>query len=585
MYVSTRFSSQHWHKVTPLKGTIRISCLLRHHKLHFTFQNSTSTAIAVFNFEMDINLLPTELLQEIMSYLCFETLKVASLVCHRWHQVSESFIIRNGQLLITESAANDLNVIRNCVRNYRVIWIARMEEWSKLQTVMAECIQRFPNIRKLYLSGCLQDYLYRFYNAHRNWVEQCESFQVSLDDRFADHMICGPEDFELTLPNLKTLMWSECLYGNGQKAITINAPKLESIYINDSLDASAVVRIPNCDNIKFIRCIFYTKHFDDTFVGNVSNVETLMVDVVYANCDISYLVSMLQLRYLRLRFGSATNALKDVESMHQCHQLKVLSITIQDANSEKGELKLDRVLRNFNNLQTLDLRAIDLKVNSSVQATKLEFLKLRDVTCSSSAVSLHLPSLKVLSVSVNILSKLQFNECSHFEELYLDLESAHLKQSLVHTAIPFILSHKSLKKLVLFRSNYQANRIVDSAKYECKDLGLEHLELYYLDISIDFFRMISYWKSLRRLTIVACSINCRAIPYSIVHLPGVQWITLDCVKPRGPSRKEFPLTFGRDCELQCVSVSSALLYSTQHQLDSHHRRFDPFACDEIDPLH
>lgn len=89
----------------------------------------------------------------------------------------------------------------------------------------------------------------------------------------------------------------------------------------------------------------------------------------------------------------------------------------------------------------------------------------------------------------------------------------------------------------------------------------------------------------QRLTIVACSINCRAIPYSTVHLPGVQWITLDCVKPRGPSRKEFPLTFGRDCELQCVSVSSALLYSTQHQLDSHHRRFDPFACDEIDPLH
>ncbi|XP_021703423.1 uncharacterized protein LOC110677081 isoform X1 [Aedes aegypti] len=534
---------------------------------------------------MDINLLPTEVLQEIMSYLGLETLKKASLVCHRWFRASEKFIHRKGQLMIIESAANHLNVIRNFVRDYQTICILQMKEWSNLQAVITECSQRLPTVRKLYLVGCLQDYLYRFYNTFRNWVDQCESFQVSLDDRSTEHFIIGPEDFNMTFTNLKTLIWAECLYGQGQKTMILNAPNLENVYINDSLDASAVLRFPICDNIKFIRCVFYTKHFDDTFVGNVSNVENVIVDAIYRNCDISYLVKMHKLRYLRLKLGSASNTLHDIEAMHQCNCLRILSITVQDSSSEKGSLNLEKVFKNFIKLETLDLQGIELKVNDSIQAKQLQFLKLRDVTCSKSAVSLHLPRLKVLTVSVSFLSKLQLNECDYFEELYLDLLSYSLKQSFQNTVIPFFLSHKNLKKLAIFRSIYDANRIEDDALYDCRDLGVEHMELYHLDISIDFFRMISQWTSLKRLTMVACSINCKTGPNNNVFLPYVQEITLDCVKLRDAAKKKFPLKFGGVYKLQSSSIASSLLYSTKRQQLDHDGRYNPFACDEIDPLH
>ncbi|XP_062548603.1 uncharacterized protein LOC134213505 isoform X2 [Armigeres subalbatus] len=516
---------------------------------------------------MDINLLPLELLQHIMSYLDYHTLKMASIVCHRWNKASELFIVRKGNLCITEATAHHLNDLQNCVREYQTIRIHRMDEWSTLQA----------------------DYLYRFYNTFRSWMEQCELIKVSIDDRFADHLLCGPEDFELSLPNLKHLVWHECLYGYGQKTVTINAPNMECVYIDDSLDASCVVRIPTSDRLKFVRCMFYTKHFDDTFIGSMPNVETLIMTIVYGNCDVGYLQSMHQLRYLSLSFGSAKTSLRNVEAMHDCDQLKVLSITIQDSNSEKGLLRLDKIFNNFIILETLELRTVEVHATGSVPAKHLEFLKLRDVTCSTSSMSVSAPQLKTLSVCWKTLRILELHECDHLKELFLDLESSGLKQSIEHIANFFVLNHKNLSKLVLFRS-YQETAIEDDAWYASNDFGLENLELYNIDISINFFRMLSEWKSLKSIAIVRCTINCGAIngndgapaTTNTVPLPNVARMKLDNVKLRGTTtRSIFPLQFGKVCEIDYTSNSSDLFYNTKHQFCNHDQRFSPFTNDRI----
>ncbi|XP_065083720.1 uncharacterized protein LOC135705796 [Ochlerotatus camptorhynchus] len=533
---------------------------------------------------MDINQLPLEVLQEILSYLSYDELKVASLVCHRWNQASGTFIVRNGQLSIHEQVVKNLEMVRNSTRNYQSILIYRISKWEQLQAVVSECMQKFPNVRKLYLAGVLQDYLDRFYRAYRRWMERLEFLQVSLDDRFENLFVCEPEDYILTLPNLKQLYWKECLYGHGEKTVTIDAPGLEFVHIDDSLDASAVLRIPHCERLKYIRCMFYTKHFDDIFVGDFGNVETLILNIVHDKCNVSCLSKMHQLRYLSLHFGNAMNYLQEVEAMPNSKLLKVLIIRSDSRSLDKCTLNLEKIIGKFENLETLDLFGINLTANNEIQADQLVFLKLREVTFSKNSI-LNAPKLKTLSLELDMLNYLQLRENKHLFELYVDLQVSIYNDSFEQIICTFLQEHKHIKNLTLGRVSSGEVLVQDDFIYDRIVESVEHLELHRFDVPINFFRLLAGWKSLKSLKLVACTINCSGMWNDVVRLPGVERIIVDCVQLRGTSRTDFPILLVNGANQEVVTKwnDSTLFFSTNKLIHKEYK-FRQFSCPEIDPM-
>lgn len=533
---------------------------------------------------MDINSLPMELLQNIMSYLNYQSLKDISLVCHRWNDASEKFIVRNGSLHINNEAEAHLGDIRNCIREYQSICIHQLG-WSSLQLIVSTCAERFPRIRRLRLLDCLHDFVYQIYIGFQGWMGQCESLLVSIADLFDDPFLGGPKDFEITLPGLKCLSWSQSSYVDNQKLVTINAPNMERIYINNSHSKFTLIRIPMSDRLKFIKCMFCARQFEDTFVGNISNVETLILKVAYDKSDAPFLKRMRNLRYLSLDLDHTERLLISLEEMHDCNQLKVLSIKMQVCEVVKGAIKLEKIFNNFQNLDTLELRDIDVSTTGQISAKCLTFLKLKNVNFLSSCFSLNLPQLKTLSVSWNTLCNLQLSDCGQLKELFLEMQRS-LKQSFDHVANYFILNHNNLKKLVLHRGEYH-DRIQDEGTYACNDLGLESLELYRTDININFFRMLSAWKSLRNLTIASCTINCEGASENneIIVLPYVERMRLDKVRLRGTQRNNFPLRISKVVGIYCTSNSPNLqYYNTRPRLEKRSYQLNMFTADPIDPF-
>lgn len=544
---------------------------------------------------MDINSLPMELLQHIMSFLDFKTLKAISLVCHRWHSASARFITRNGNMRITKDSGPSLSDIRNCWREYQNMSIKRMK-WPEMRSIMRAYVERYQSIRELVLTGCLQGYLgylYGMCSAEAGWMESCESLHVEMNFRCDHHLILGPREFELTMPSLKYVQWVE-YYGDGygvcQKTVTINAPNIERIYFRDNKDDSSLIRIPMSDRLKFIRCIFFSKRFTNMFVGNITNVETLILDVVVEICDITFLKNMHNLRYLRLNFGNKNTSLLDVEEI-DCKQLKVLSIMMPDVNPDLGGLRLDKIFNNFANLDTLDLTGIEVFKAGSFSAKHLTFLQLRDVDCTSNII-LNLPRLERLSISSTTMSNIRVVQSKEFKELFLHLQLDSMKEGFDLVAKDFILNHKSVKRLVLIRGDCKGapidGEIEDDAWYDAKEFGLETLELHETIISINFFRMLSVWKSLRNLTIISCTINCDAVDehnvqYSgITVLPCVKRMRLDNVKVKGS--ESFPLRIGEACEIYSTLEESDVCYHTRPHLEKYDPPLKPLAWREIDPF-
>lgn len=495
---------------------------------------------------MDLNLFPIEILEEILSWLPLNDVLKASLVCHRWNGAAGTVIARKCCLRINNSMLAHQEVLSNSGRNYYAISINAMDSWVQLRIILDLCAAKFTP-RKFELTGILEDHLDRFYQTYRDWCAHIECLQIELDDRFTDYLVCGQADYRLCLPKLRHLRWRECLYGAGEKTVTIEAPNLKSAIVEDSLDATAILRLPTCDKLTEIKSMLYTKHFTDTFTGTLSSLRKLVLDFANENYDLGFFARLPNLRWLELSIYFGEMTWKHLQAICGCGLLESLRICVKDSVNRRGALNLATICNGLPKLKQLELAGLDLIFSDPVRSENLKILKLKDVNFWDSECTLNLtaPALESLSLPVGVLAK-TFLDKNGVSKLFVDLGARNLEETFKMYLSAFLLQHDTVRELIILNPNYKSSIVFNTIPKDFAPL-IEKLQLRTLCVSIDFFQQIAKWKTLKHLSLVGCTIGCHEA-VETVHLDNVTTLHVDCVKLSNSQLKRFPITVASGAE-------------------------------------
>ncbi|XP_055595242.1 uncharacterized protein LOC129745895 [Uranotaenia lowii] len=497
---------------------------------------------------MDLTSLPVEILEEIFSKLNHRSLLEASLVCHYWKLVVEPLIARRSCLNINLKMLDHLEVLKDSIRKYQSVLIVNGQNdyWDKIREILNLLYHRIKP-RYLRIRGVLSDQLYRFYSDYGAWFDELESINVGMDDRFTSYSSeTEDENFHLFLPKLKTLTWYECLYGTlhtGEKSVTVEAPNLEVVDIDDSLDPAAVLKIPYCKKLKRIGCLFYTKMFRNTFIDDeFAHLQHLTVSCAYTNDDLSFLERMDNLRTLELTCSQS--GLRVIERLKSLNHLRALQISIHDQSLERVSLNLTRLCSLATKIERIEFINFEIRTFGTVIAEQLCSLKFKEVKIIEQDFTLFAPKLKVLSIPLSILATTHIVNNERLSEFYLDLESTYLDTAFQNYLSPFLQQHATVAALIL-RNPCRNDQNISQFKVRCEiPRAIERLELRKVALDLDFFRYISHWYSLKHLSLDRVTIDCGRNAEQVVDLPCVTSINVYSGTLVGIEREHFPLRIG-----------------------------------------
>ncbi|XP_062552692.1 uncharacterized protein LOC134217878 [Armigeres subalbatus] len=508
---------------------------------------------------MSINFLPVELLQKIFCFLSYTDLQRISLVCHRWNNASEKFIVDKVKLNITSSFPRTyaalaewddrhsaLNVIRSSLRNYRSIAFecnTALDEWQQLEPFVEGCAERFPAIDALYLEDIQSQYLHRLYSTHRGWISRCRFLKVSMRSDY-DYSKKNDEKSEwvLAMPNLEKLFWEECEY-DPLRTVTIDAPKLETIYLESYESSHRGEFRLQCSQIKHIECILYEDNLLEMFETTLDNVESLQMTLDY-RIDLEFIKALRQLSYLNITFNCKMKSLDELESVCAYLQIKTLIIS---CSIERCFIDLENFFNCFPGLESLTFRRIDFYAENCVQARHLKYLDLQNVEYFDDTVSFNAPNLEDLILDADILDKIEFINTARLSAVQLLLMSRSIGDTLEQFIIPFLQTHEEVTHLSL-KGHYYQNDSLDQPNNGAVELNIKHLVLESINVTIGFFKMISGWKSLQTLILNRCTIDCTSLADGeIILLPSVHNIeTIGINRLKNTERVDFPLVTGRN---------------------------------------
>ncbi|XP_053692611.1 uncharacterized protein LOC128741059 [Sabethes cyaneus] len=475
---------------------------------------------------MDLNVLPTELLEHILSHSTFPDLLSNSLVCVRWNRVAAVLIGRRGRLNVNREMLDYPDVVENSNRQYKAISFKGPCEKKAMRKILLICADKFTP-RKIELLEILPDGMNRFYVYSQ---------------------------YRLIMPNLKRLNWNEFMFDSVEsttKAVTIVAPKLEVIYLFSSHDATSELEILTCDNIKRIVCTLYSHYFDDVFSGRLFQLEILCLYGGSGGYDFTFIERIPKLRWFEAHLRPEPDyLLPNLSSLYKCKNLESLMISF--SNLPHGTLDLSVLCHHLVNLKQIHLSQVLLRNSGAVRAERLVFLRIEHAKFEDDNDSLLLiaPKLETLSLTMSVMAKTRIDTKSCVKKLYINMENFTLKDALDLYLQPFIQSNETVRELTLWVWHGNSREgIPDEKELETTLLHIERLEICHLHIGLNFFRSIARCQSLKHLSLVLCSIHCNEDDADI-HLAGLDSMNVDMVKVEGSYRYRFPLIAGSEEQLR-----------------------------------
>ncbi|XP_019551332.2 uncharacterized protein LOC109421289 [Aedes albopictus] len=499
---------------------------------------------------MSIQSLPMEVLQQIFTYFSYRELLPLSLVCHRWNEATVKFIVCKGKFNVTRALRDSAEcveegrlinpsvVIGNIVRDYRAIMV---DNWQQHEPTIAACVQRFPIIDALHLDEIPCRDLHCLYVTYQDWITQCSWMRISLRSCYRSKAADKPLNCIWNMPKLKRLVWQECDY-DPLRTVTINAPNLESIYLKGSEGSSPGEIRLQCALVKHIECEEYGHEFPEKFITDLGSVETFQL-TLENRIDLGFFRGLRQLTDLDLTLDCKMKSLDEL--MNVCSGLPITILNIS-CSIERSFINLEEFFANFTELESLTLSRVDFYAERDILLRQLKNLELRCVEYCED-VTLNVPSLTHLTLESDILDKIIFTNASSLSNLSLYLTSEKLKNCLEQTVFPFLDIHRNVESLTLINKRFRKNDdFIDKSTNTHVLSNLRSLELRWINVTVDFFRVFTESKQLQNLTLTDCNIDCTG-------LPDAEHIRLDSVERmvigqrcylKNTIRTDFPLLAG-----------------------------------------
>ncbi|XP_039433018.1 uncharacterized protein LOC120415527 [Culex pipiens pallens] len=496
---------------------------------------------------MSYELLPLEVLEQILDNVKFSDLQNAALVCRQWCLAAEVLILRKSCLTVHDSlGGSQLEGLRQIGRNHVTICLRELNMWEEIRPALDVCRQKFRP-RSIRISGILADHLNRFYCEYRDWVQDVEQVRVSLDDRFVYYFEELPAKYVLNFPKAKYLNWYECLYGAGEKTVTLNAPNLQEVVIDDSLDDTSVLKLPGCTKIDKLNCTFYTKKMEDIFDSPFSNLVQLWLCIYNELESVAFLDNLYNLVKLNLSITYSKNHMRELswkvsESICKCHQLKHLQYIIIYDISPNCTVNLSKIAQNLVNLQSLDLGNLFIELTDQVlRFPSLKTMKLDGVDFANQSASIRLdaPALRSLSISARHLRRIHCINESLLRQLDADLETLKLEEAFLAHVVPFLQRFSNVRELTVANHNHHEKNADDSFP-PTVHLTVDKLCFCNVGIRLECFRTVAAWSGLKELHLDNCFIGTGEEEESVV-LTNVRQMRVSRVQLSDPVSKEFPI--------------------------------------------
>ncbi|XP_055600849.1 uncharacterized protein LOC129749791 [Uranotaenia lowii] len=512
---------------------------------------------------MDFDDLPIEIVQEILSYLPLKGLLGASLVCRKWLYYSEPLVIRKCCFRIALSAVEHIDMLNKLLRSYQNIEIRNVEYWNELSRLML-ILPKKLSPRMLVLRNISMVNLERFYQCFPPWFDSLESIFVCLILDASDSDVV--ESFTMTLPKLQHLEWYERVEFVEPKTVTIHAPCLVSASVEDNFDAAALLRLGTTNNLKRLKCTFWRTFsrngFVDIFPGSFTSLETLTLDFGFERHDTSFLLDMPNLRWLDLRLGSKTSTSNFLDHIQNCKLLTVLRLR---AESTVTYIDLVKLCNDLENLEKIDFVGLGVQVFRRIYAKNLKFLKLEHFSFLDQVDNLTLvaPKLNTLCLPSEVLPKTHIDGNSNcLVKLFVDLGSVHLAVAIQQQLRPFVQQHECIRDVALRNSHFTRSSYLVMPSDEPVPF-VERLELRKLGVDLTFFHYLSKWKTLKHLSLIGCTIECRSAS-EMVHLSQLRSLHVDFVKLLSTDRKTFPLVVDGAEEIICEWIQPVFVFHSRN---------------------
>ncbi|XP_065083744.1 uncharacterized protein LOC135705823 [Ochlerotatus camptorhynchus] len=454
--------------------------------------------------------LPEEMLREILSLLPFNDLLHCTLVCWHWHNIAEPMIHRRGYIRIGVDMTGHGRTLWNSTRQYHTVVVDNPpgSRRSLVNLLMLPSTWIFKP-SEIQLLNFLADSLDKFCRHGHRLLENAETVHIKLDDDRHMYLNDGAEEFVLKFPMMKHLVWSESLHGHGWKTVTIDAPLLQTVVVSDALDPTAVLKIPECDQLQHVKCSFRTKTFENVFTGYLSRLETLILDFHHHDYDLYMVRGMPCLKWLELSVELELPH-SIIETILGCSKLEGLKLEVRNCHAPHGRINLNQVFDKLSELQQIELSGLSLSGCNPIEAQELRLLKMRNVKLPKAdcELSFNAPTLHTLSTCEESLVKMNIDIGNRMKKLYVELKDTNWKEAFNVYLRPFLHLHVSIDELILMFP-YSNNLITcDKSLFDQPALEVVRLELHHFEIRCDFTENVNNWHSLQRLSLVNCNVIC-----------------------------------------------------------------------------
>ncbi|XP_038109863.1 uncharacterized protein LOC119766988 [Culex quinquefasciatus] len=513
---------------------------------------------------MSFECLPLEILQAILDFLTFEELLGHSLVCRRWSQAAASLVSRRSWLVVHAQRARTIGVLQESQRNYTNVLIHQLNQGEPLESVLDVCSGKI-RLRRLKIDRAPVDTLYWFSQLYTSWLEHLEEVHISLDHRYLKQDTCSGKSYNIALPKLKALNWSENHLRRGNRTVTIKGPRLRKVSVNDSFGSKLNLILPDCDTLDTVECTLYRKNFSDIFKCSFTHLNTLILRIYNTVQSVEFLTHLKSLKRFSLSLEYEKELLPTlfvdtVDTICEYKRLEALQLHVMNNESTLCCVSLSQLAESLARLKKLELNNVCLKsTNKILDFQQLSLIKLTNIVFKNGSdfLVLDYPKLQNISVSVSLLPKLVIQANKSNDTLFVNLDATSFAKAVDLYLVQFLQRTDHIRRLVLFKTDCY-DTCTDGNVPHATTLGVESLSLVNLNTSLECVESVGKCSRLKHLYLSKCSLSIpkdsdRTLLLDQLDTLSLQWVQLD-----DRTRKLFPIVGHPDQQIIGEEVYSTL---------------------------
>ncbi|XP_055600844.1 uncharacterized protein LOC129749789 [Uranotaenia lowii] len=501
---------------------------------------------------MSFDSLPIEMMLAIFEWLNLNELYEISVVNHHWYRVAGILIARRCWFVVSSVQQKNLETLMVSERHHRSILIQQLNSagWEQIEPVLSICSGRLA-VRQMMVCRTMADSLKQLFQKFGSWLADLEELHVSFDHRFLRNDGWSGWSHTICLPKVQQLYWSENHLRRGNRTISIDAPVLKRLVVNDSFGSKLNLILMRSDKMETLECTLYRKNFGDMFQQALNNLTCLILRIYNTIQDVGFLRSLGNLTWLNLALEYDKELLpllfnQTIEIICKYKTLEGLQIHMMENEGALCSVSLAQLGQSLPNLVQLELNNICLKVSSRPTNIfqNLALLKLTEVVLrNEQPLYLNYPNLEIISLSLLLLPSIVLQDGRTPQKLFVNLDAFRIEESIVLYLLPFLNRSPKVRDVTLYKTDQHDNLPSNFGLPQPMPLAVDRLHLINLELTVYCIQKLAESETLRHLILTRCVVRIRyEIWESVMPLHRLKTLQLRSVQLDDSGRMEFPFT-------------------------------------------